>query len=334
MEATAEPITLDLLYPSNWSAEGSVELLYLDASSGAETSYGELAQGGSKSQESFVGHRWLLREKTSRELLMSVVAARAPDGSRFQHVVVRSDCADPLRAAVWRLGSSPREVLLPTSALLIKIVSNITANPAEPKYRTINAIKMASALNVPGVLALLTNTGFEQHVDGDVPRLILAPTRPTAPLHDALGLLRRLDAILNGRPLPQESLTSMQATQQAAQAARVSSSAADAPSHRCESCGNGIENDLRRKLAGSGEIGGWRTHDAVGSGEYRFHCDRCNVDLCAKCYDRYKGGEATHDHSHQLTIIAPITTPWGGSSYGPPPAPPAFNPSKRRGPWG
>jgi len=92
-------------------------------------------------------------------------------------------------------------------------------------------------------------------------------------------------------PPPTESLLSMQ--QGAASSAAAASSSASVPSHRCavrpapswfpvaarshgptclQVCGSGIRNDLRRQLAGSGEIGGWRTHDAVGPGEYRFHC--------------------------------------------------------------
>jgi len=328
-------LTMEMHFPSNWSAEGSVDVVYLDTSSGAESSYGSLAQGATMNRETYEGHRWLLREATSRELLMSVVA-RFTDGRPFQHIIVQSDSADPLKSALWRMGQSPRELLLPTCELLLKVMSNIVSHPAEPKFRSLKAsnASMSAALNLPGVLALLTSVGFEQQVvDSEPPRLTLAPARPMAPVSDALALLKRLDALLKGLSLPRESLSSMQATQQATQAA--SSSANDAPSHHCHHCRKGIENDLRRKLAGSGEIGGWRTHGAVGNGEYRFHCDRCNVDLCAECYDKYKEGHPTHDQGHRLEIIAPITNSWGGTSYGPgPPAPPPPGSRPRRGPWG
>ena len=59
-----------------------------------------------------------------------------------------------------------------------------------------------------------------------------------------------------------ESLSSMQASSTAAaSSAASSSSAADAASHHCSACGKGIRNDLRRQLAGSNEIGGWRSHN-------------------------------------------------------------------------
>ena len=261
-------ITLELHFPCNWSCEGVVEVLYQDVASGAESSYGTLAQGGTKTQETYDGHRWLLREQGSRELLMSV-AARTPSVGRHQHVTVRSDSADPLRAAVWRMGEAPRELLVPACELLLKVATNIAEHPAEPKYRSLKASNaaMGAALNLPGVLALLTGVGFEQQAaDGEPPRLVLAPSRAVGPVQDALALLTRLQALLKGLPVPRESLSSMQATQAAHDASRAASSAADAPSHRCGSYGLGIENDLRRKLAGSGEIGGWRTHDALGSG--------------------------------------------------------------------
>jgi hypothetical protein len=145
--------------------------------------------------------------------------------------------------------------------------------------------------------------------------------------------MRRLDALLRGLPPPGESLASMQ--QAASARAAASSSAADAPSHTCTACGRGIENDLRRKLAGNGEVGGWRTHN-VYQGEYRFHCTACAVDLCSECYDKWKEGAPTHPQQCQLSIEAPITTPWGNSSYGVPPAPPPVNSARgrRRGPWG
>ena len=255
------------------------------------------------------------------------------------NVIVRSDSADPLRCAIWRMGQAPRELLLPTCELCLKIAKNISSTPAEPKFRSVKATSkaMAAALDVPGVLALLMAMGFEQQQLGDdEPRLVLAQSQPLAPVMSAVTMLTRFDALLKGLPVPRESLASYQLTQAAAQAASSASSNQDAPSHRCHNCHRGIENDLRRKLAGSGEIGGWRTHDAVGDGEYRFHCDRCDVDLCAQCYDKYKNGEATHEQGHPIQIIAPILNSWGGSSYGagPPPPPPPGSRRQRRGPWG
>ena len=131
---------------------------------------------------------------------------------------------------------------------------------------------------------------------------------------------------------------------------------------RCAACGSGIRNDLRRQLAGSGEIGGWRTNQWGGGGEYRFHCQKCNIDLCSSCYDRWKAGgqvaaagasssatvdvsdggggagptgSAVHSLQCSFTIEAPITNSWGSSSYGPGlPPPPPVNSRNRRGPWG
>ena len=187
----------------------------------------------------------------------------------------------------------------------------------------------------------------------------MAEARPLAPVQAAMAQLERLDCLLKGLPPPKESLASMQQGYQSAStaAAAAASASADEPSHKCDSCGRGIENDLRRKMAGSGEIGGWRNHSWNGEGaEYRFHCSKCNVDLCSKCYDLWKAGGTTpaaggsgssggsggggggggrvHPAECTFTIEAPITTPWGGNNYGPPPAPPPYNPGRRRGPWG
>ena len=60
---------------------------------------------------------------------------------------------------------------------------------------------------------------------------------------------------MHGLPPPPESLSSMQQTASAtaASSSAASSSAAAEPSHRCSACGGGIQNDLRRALAGSNE---------------------------------------------------------------------------------
>jgi hypothetical protein len=333
-------LVVEFHFPSNWSAEGSVDVLYSDPLSGGETSYGTLTQGATKRQETYEGHLWLLREAVSRELLLSIVARKPEGGGDMPMLVTVGYTAEvlntnPLRAAVWRMGQAPREPLLKASSLLLRILSNIVASPSEPKYRSVKAsnASLAVALDLPGVLALLSYVGFEQVVDGGEPRLALGSDRPIGPVHDAAAQMRRLDALLRGLPPPGESLASMQHAMAALAAA--SSSAADAPSHTCGACGRGIENDLRRKLAGSGEIGGWRTHN-VYNGEYRFHCKACGVDLCSECYDKWKEGAPTHSQQCQLSIEAPITTPWGGSSYGVPPAPPPVNSARgrRRGPWG
>ena len=209
----------------------------------------------------------------------------------------------------------------------------MVSQPAEPKFRSLKASNpsLQAASDLPGVLALLLASGFEEQIVESEPRLVLRSDHSLAPVQDAIAQMRRLDALLRGLPPPGESLASMNA---AAATARAASSASAQPSHRCAACGGGIHNDLRAALRGNGEVGGWRTHDHVGQGEYRFHCARCDVDLCAKCYDAWKGGAAVHPHECQLSIEAPITTPWGGSSYGAPPAPPPVTSRNRRGPWG
>ena len=334
-------MTLELHYPPNWSYEGEVDVLYVDTNTRGETSYGRLAQGGTMLRETYEGHIWVMREAVSRELIMSVVAQKPAAGTGPQLVTVGSDGGlDPLRAALWRMGRAPREPLLKACGVLLKLLQNVAREPDEPKFRSLRVgnATIATTLDVPGVLAMLTCAGFEQAAgEGGEARLSLPTGRSLQPLNDAVAQLRRLDALLRGLPPPSESLSSMQQTAAAATAAAASaaSSSRHAPSHRCAACGEGIRNDLRRELAGSGEIGGWRTHDAVGAGEYRFHCERCNVDLCSKCYDRHRAGEAgLHPLEHTLTITPPITTPWGHSGYGVPPAPPPVTSRNRRGPFG
>lgn len=354
-------VTLELFFPTNWACEGSVDLLYVDGASGVESSYGTLAQGGSLRQETYEGHRWNLREIASRELLMSLVA-EAPAAGGPQVVQVGAQHLDPIKEACWRMGQAPREPLIKATGLLLKILGNVVNNPAEPKFRSIKASNssLQAASELPGVLALLLASGFEEQIVETEPRFVLRPDHtlmpvqvpwrrvvderslspsphahppsPPYPRQDAIAQMRRLDALLRGLPPPGESLSSMNAA--AASARAASSSTSTQPSHRCAACRGGINNDLRAALRGSGEVGGWRTHDHVGQGEYRFHCARCNVDLCAKCYDAWKGGAAVHSHDCHLSIEAPITTLWGGSSYGPPPAPPPVTSRNRRGPWG
>jgi hypothetical protein len=234
------------------------------------------------------------------------------------------------------MGRAPRELLLKAVSVLLKLLENVARAPSEVKYRTLRVSNRTinAMLDVPGVLALLGYAGFEQ---SDSERLSLDTARPLAPLEDALGQMRRMHALLHGLPPPPESLNSLRAGSAAASTAVASSSAADEPSHRCSMCHAGIQNDLRRQMAGNGEIGGWRTHSYIGGGEFRYHCGACNRDLCAKCYDKWKAGDdSVHppEHAGSIEIIAPITTPWGSNGYGVPPAPPPVTSRNRRGPWG
>ena len=69
-------------------------------------SYGKLAQGQTMSRDTYPGHRWVVREAASRELLMSIISARPAGGGGLpQCITIGSDGGlDPLRAAVWRMG--------------------------------------------------------------------------------------------------------------------------------------------------------------------------------------------------------------------------------------
>jgi len=266
-------MTLELHYPVNWAYEGEVDVLYSDGS--GEMSYGRLAQGQTMSRDTYPGHQWVVREAASRELLMSIVAAR-PAGSATQPqcITIGSDGGlDPLKAAVWRMGRAPREPLLKATDVLLKLLRNVLGSPAEPKFRSLRVgnTAIAAAVDVPGAIALLTGCGFEQSDDAGEARLVLAATRPLPPLQDAVAQLQRLHHLMHGLPPPPESLSSMHATS-AASASSSSSAAVDA-SHRCAACGSGIRNDLRRQLAGSNEIGGWRNHNSFMHGEYRYHCN-------------------------------------------------------------
>ena len=368
-------MTLELHFPSNWACEGSVDVLYLDTATGNERSYGQLSQGAMPMlRETYPGHTWIVRENVSRELLMSIVASPpAGGGPQIVSIGGSSDTKDPLKASVFSLGKAPRELLLKTVELLSKVLANVLKDPSEPKYRSLRAAneKIAAALDLPGTLSFLGCAGFEQSLADGEAKLVLPASRPLAPVESAAAQLKRLDALLKGLPPPSESTASLQAAAAATTAASAAASAAahEEPSHRCNACGGGIENDLRRKLNGSGEIGGWRTNQWGGGGEYRFHCSKCNVDLCSSCYDRWKlgragasgagssaagatqgagsslldvsdstgavGGAAIHPLECSFTIEAPITNSWGGSSYGPGmPPPPPVNRHNRRGPWG
>ena len=102
---------LELHFPNNWSFEGTVDVLYVDATSGEERSYGSLAQGAYMTRQTYSGHVWNMRESSSRQLLMSVTAD-ARNGA-LQLVTIGADGGlDPMREAVWRMGKAPREPLL------------------------------------------------------------------------------------------------------------------------------------------------------------------------------------------------------------------------------
>jgi hypothetical protein len=206
---------MEMVFPSNWSFEGEVDICYVDASTGAEKSYGTLAQGKTKTQETFAGHCWNVRESRSRELLVSFVASQPP-GNAPMVVTIGADGAglDPLKASLWRMGRAPREPLLAATTALLKVLSNVIKSPSEPKYRSLRAAneKVAAALDVPGVLALLGCAGFEQQLDTGEARLVLPSGRPTAPVEAAHAQLNRLECLLTGKPPPSESLASMHAT--------------------------------------------------------------------------------------------------------------------------
>lgn len=225
-------MTLEIHFPSNWAYEGTVDVLYLDPTTKIEKSYGTLSQGSYMLRETFNGHRWMIREQMSRELLMSVAASQ-PAGGGPQIVTVGSDGGlDPLKASLWRMGGAPREPLLKTVEMLLKVLGNVLKAPNEYKYRTLRAAneKVAACLDVPGALAFLSCAGFEQaYVEGEA-RLVLPSSRPTAPVEGAAAQLRRLEALLKGLPAPSESAASMQASQAAAAAA--SQAMTDEPSHR------------------------------------------------------------------------------------------------------
>ena len=339
----ASLMTLELHFPSNWACEGTVDVLYVDGGNSSEKSYGTLAQGQHMVRETYPGHRWNVREFVSRELLMSIIAA-APSGGGAQVVSIFPTYAhDPLRSALWTMGKAPREPLLKAVDLLTKILQNVLKAPEEPKYRSLRAAneKIAAALDVSGVLSLLAFAGFEQSFADGEAKLILNQGAPLSPVEGAASQLKRLDALLKGLPLNGPQGVAHVAATPAAH---------EESSHRCSACGKGIDNDLRRKLGGNGEIGGWRTSQWGGGGEYRFHCSSCNADLCSSCYDRWKAGSvcsgsssataassepvgaAVHPLSCSFTIEEPITSlHWRPGGL---PPPPPVNSRNRRGPWG
>ncbi|KAL1507946.1 hypothetical protein AB1Y20_007550 [Prymnesium parvum] len=330
-------VTLEFHFPSSWAFEGTVDVLWCDR--GNEVSYGRLSQGSSMPRDTYEGHTWLVREAISREVVCAVVARRPDAPGRPQLVTIGAhDGSDPLRTAVCALGRAPHELLVQSVPVLSKLLENICRAPHEPKYRTLRLSNptIRNTLETPGALALLRFSGFEERPECG--QLALEAATPLRNLEDSLAQLQRMRALLQGLPPPKESLHSLRTGVDAANASSSTSNGRpDEPSHRCSKCSKGIHNDLRRALAGNGEVGGWRSHDFVGTGEFRYHCGACDQDLCSACYDMYKAGNTrVHppEHFGSIEIVAPITTPWGGNGYGVPPAPPPYNPRNRRGPWG
>lgn len=340
-----EPITLEVSFPCNWYLEPEAELLWVGEE--GEKHYIGLTQGKLVSQLTYPGHRWVVRSRGSQEVLAALTVGEPQ--SRLEHVVADGLVgASDVRRAVLKLGSSTRELTAKACATLLKLLANVVREPQNEKFRSLRVANpaIASVLNVPGALALLVAAGFEQESpssgrgqtrksfsdENSEERLCMPLQTPLAHAKDVLEALARLQILLQGGQLsPNAAQRSVAPHNQA-----VSSSMA--ASHSCSACRCGIENDLRRVIAGSREVGGWRTHNFNLSGEYRFHCARCDVDLCGGCYDKWKKGDAPaqaiHPLSHDLSVIAPITTPWGGSSYGALPAPPPLTSRNRRGPFG
>jgi hypothetical protein len=327
--------SLVVSFPANWFLEPEAELLWVDQRS--EQHYTFLTQGKTVEQTTYAGHRWMVRSKVGREVLADVTVVDAPGG--VQRVVADGAAgSSDVRLAVLRIGRCARELAAKTCHTLLKLLRNVVAAPHNEKFRSLRVANatIAVLLDAPGALALLAAVGFEQQgipvgAAAEDARLFLHATAPLALVKDGIEALERLHLLLHGGSIPPP-------TPNAAPPTAVPSSSSDAASHRCAACGRGIDHDLRRALAGSGEVGGWRTHAFSRTGEYRFHCERCDIDLCGGCYDEWKRGgnraASIHPISHSLTVVAPITTPWGGSSYGSMPAPPPVTSRNRRGAFG
>uniref|UniRef100_A0A7S4B2L3 PUB domain-containing protein n=1 Tax=Chrysotila carterae TaxID=13221 RepID=A0A7S4B2L3_CHRCT len=322
-------VTMRFVFPRNQALEQRAQLLWCDDSGARrEQFYADIAQGGELEQLSHQGHRWVLREAASRELLLSVTARLpAGGGGSVQYIVIAADggaVTDPLRAALWRMGTSPREHLTVVCPTLLKLVNNILSKPQEPKYRSIRMANpsIGPLFRVDGCAELLRLAGFKECTDSEgEKRLVCEEGTCLSSMEDAAVQLKRLHALIIGLPPPPETLRSMQqsATAAASSVAAASADATAQPSHRCHKCKAGIDNDLRRQMAGSGEVGGWRSHGYIGPGEYRFHCDECNVDLCSKCYDKWKNGDrgdltkiflATYRDSCTLCVISAPLVPF------------------------
>uniref|UniRef100_A0A6S9R9A3 PUB domain-containing protein n=2 Tax=Chrysotila carterae TaxID=13221 RepID=A0A6S9R9A3_CHRCT len=263
-------VTMRFVFPRNQALEQRAQLLWCDDSGARrEQFYADIAQGGELEQLSHQGHRWVLREAASRELLLSVTARLpAGGGGSVQYIVIAADggaVTDPLRAALWRMGTSPREHLTVVCPTLLKLVNNILSKPQEPKYRSIRMANpsIGPLFRVDGCAELLRLAGFKECTDSEgEKRLVCEEGTCLSSMEDAAVQLKRLHALIIGLPPPPETLRSMQqsATAAASSVAAASADATAQPSHRCHKCKAGIDNDLRRQMAGSGEVGGWRSH--------------------------------------------------------------------------
>eukprot|EP00729_Bicosta_minor_P008409 gene8409-17672_t len=113
----------------------------------------------------------------------------------------------------------------------------------------------------------------------------------------------------------------------AAAAAAATPTASSQHPHPAAAAGSDQGGEGEQSRWAAQEVGAWRTGAAFGqAGEYRFECKACNVNLCSKCYDGWKGGDgAKHDIRHRIEIIAPILHNDYGSA--PPPPPPGSSKS-------
>jgi len=317
-------LSLEVTFPCNWYFEPEADLLWVG--DGSEQRYAGITQGSTVTQATYAGHRWVVRAKVSREVLADVTLVETLSGVQHVDLGGSPGITDVVRAVI-RIGGCAKELVAKTSAPLLKLLTNVVQAPQQAKYRSLRAANptIAAVLDAPGALALLGAAGFEEQIapPGTVEagsasasqmvetRVVLPNSAALGPVKDAVEALQRLTLLLNGGALsPPDGAPPVVA------GGGAGASTAPEASHRCAACRRGIENDLRRALAGSGEVGGWRTHTFNAAGEYRFHCATCNVDLCSECYDRWKGGgaraEAIHPAAHALAVVAPITTPWRG----------------------
>lgn len=338
MASTNETVTLEVSFPPNWYHEAEAELLWVDSASGAESSYGAITQAAHNEQATFVGHHWRARGKVSRELLGdTVVAVVAPGAPPHQLVAggAPPQHASPSRAAGWCMGRAAREPLAHAVPTLLRVVCNATQSN-DPKFRTLRMANaaVAAVLELPGALALLGAAGFSQEGGalGGEARLVLPAAAARAPLLDASDVLERIQALLRGGSLTR-------APESPAPPAPKEKSA----SHHCAACRRGINNDVRRGWQTAGETWVSGRDNWELEGEYRYHCDTCDIDLCSACYDAWKGEAGSssssaepevHAASHPFSIVPPRKRA-GGGGYGSAPAPPPRRTgASRRGAWG
>jgi hypothetical protein len=221
--------------------------------------------------------------------------------------------------------------LLFATRILLKLLTNIHERPADQAIRSVRRSNptIAKLLGLPLAAAVLGAVGFEAVVDAqgagahERSELLTLTAGRTVDLATLLAL-GRLDRCLKG----------LEGIAQPGEGADAAQATGDGRSHTCSACGCGIQNDVRVGRR-HGAVEGWRGHEWNAQGEFRYHCDACSTDLCAGCYDRWKGGdEATHPLAHALQVVPPIKTPWGANGYGAAPAPPPLSARPRRGAFG